>query len=90
MPGIGRDGAQGLGHGSEQDVEDDPSVAESDGGDHLGQGEDDMKVGRLSIGIEMDPKYFEVACNRISKAQSKASPFAEAGGPLPLFGGADD
>ena len=45
MPGIGGDGAQGLGHGLEQDAEDDPAVAEADGGDLRWQGEDHVEVG---------------------------------------------
>ena len=45
------DGAQGLGGGAEQDVEHDPAVAERDGGDLRGQGEDHMEVGhRQDVG----------------------------------------
>ena len=45
MPGIGGDAAQGFGHRPEQDVEDDPAIAEGDGGDLRRQGEDDVEVG---------------------------------------------
>ena len=45
MLGIGSDGAQGLGHRLEQDVEDDPAIVERDLGDLLRQGEDHVEVG---------------------------------------------
>ena len=30
-----------------------------------------MKLGRKFIGIEIDPEYFEIACQRIEKAQQQ-------------------
>ena len=42
--GIGADGAQGLGGGPEEDVEDRPAVLQRDPGDRPGQREDDMEV----------------------------------------------
>lgn len=36
------------------------------------------KMGRKFIGIEMDPKYFDVACERISKAYAQGDMFVEA------------
>ena len=44
MFGIGSDGGQGLGRGSEQDAVDDIFVLVSHGGDLFGEGEDDMKI----------------------------------------------
>jgi len=44
MFGIGSDGGQGLGRGSEQDAVDDIFVLVSHGGDRFGEGEDDMKI----------------------------------------------
>ena len=44
MLGIGRDAAQGLGGGVEQDVVDRSFVVMGDGGDLLRQGEDDVEV----------------------------------------------
>ena len=42
--GIGADGAQGLGGGPEEDVEDNPAVLQRDPGDRPRQREDDMEV----------------------------------------------
>lgn len=36
------------------------------------------RMGRKFIGIELDPKYFDVACERIEKAYSQANLFPEA------------
>ena len=36
------------------------------------------KMGRKFIGIELDPKYFDVACERIEKAYSQGDMFVEA------------
>jgi hypothetical protein len=44
MFGIGSDGGQGLGCGSEQNAVDESFVLVSNGGDWFGQGEDDMKI----------------------------------------------
>ena len=44
MFGIGSDGGQGLGRGSEQDVVDEIFVLVSNDGDRFGEGEDDMKI----------------------------------------------
>jgi hypothetical protein len=44
MFGIGSDGAQGIGHGTKQDVVDDLFVLVSDGSDLFGDGEDDMEI----------------------------------------------
>ena len=45
MFGIGRDGGQGLGCGSEQDAVDDIFVLVSHDGDRFGESENDMKIG---------------------------------------------
>src|ERR1039458_1229294 len=44
MFGIGSDGRQGLGRGSEQNAVDEIFVLVSNGGDRFGEGEDDMKI----------------------------------------------
>lgn len=36
------------------------------------------KMGRNFIGIEMDPKYFDIACERIEKAYAQGDMFVEA------------
>ena len=64
VPGIGGDGAQGLGHRPEQDVEDDPPVAEGDRRDLLRQGEDDMEVGHRQ----------DVVCPRLASIAWRPSP----------------
>ena len=46
MLGIGSDGGQGLGRGSEQHAVDEIFVLVSNGGDLFGKGEDDMKIVR--------------------------------------------
>ena len=46
MLGIGSDGGQGLGSGSEQYAVDEIFVLVSDGSDLFGNGEDDMKIVR--------------------------------------------
>ena len=35
-----------------------------------------MKAGRLFTGIEIDPRYFEIACRRVEDAQRQARMFA--------------
>ncbi len=45
--GIGRDGGQGLGRGSEQNAVDETFVLVSNGRDLFGEREDDMKIVRL-------------------------------------------
>jgi hypothetical protein len=47
MLGIGSDGGQGLGSGSEQNAVDEIFVLVSDGSDLFGNREDDMKIVRL-------------------------------------------
>src|SRR5216684_6093577 len=47
MLGIGSDGGQGLGGGSEQNAVDEIFVLISNGSDLFGNGEDDMKIVRL-------------------------------------------
>ena len=47
MLGIGCDGGQGLGGGSEQNAVDEIFVLVSNGSDLFGNGEDDMKIVRL-------------------------------------------
>ena len=46
MFGIGSDGGQGFGRGSEENAVDEIFVLVSDGGDLFGDGEDDMKIVR--------------------------------------------
>ena len=47
MLGIGSNGGQGLGSGSEENAIDEIFVLVSDGSDRFGNGEDDMKIVRL-------------------------------------------
>ena len=47
MLGIGSNGGQGLGSGSEENAVDEILVLVSDGRDLFGNGEDDMKIVRL-------------------------------------------
>jgi len=44
MSGIGSDGGQALGRGSEQNTVDEIFVLVSNGGDRFGESEDDMKI----------------------------------------------
>ena len=44
MFGIGSDGRQGLGRGSEQNAVEEIFVLVSNGGDRFGEGEDDMRI----------------------------------------------
>lgn len=43
-------------------------------------------LGRKFIGIEIEPKYFDVACRRISAAIGQSDMFARASAPLPMEG----
>lgn len=40
------------------------------------------KMGRKFIGIELDPKYFDIACERIDKAYRQGDIFAERSKPI--------
>ncbi len=42
-----------------------------------------VKLGRKFIGIEIEPKYFEIACRRISDALARPDLFIEAPKPAP-------
>ena len=42
------------------------------------------KLGRKFIGIELDPGYFQIACERIQKAYDQADLFIEAPKPKPV------
>jgi site-specific DNA-methyltransferase (adenine-specific) len=42
-----------------------------------------VKLGRRFIGIEIEPKYFDIACRRISDALARPDLFIEAPKPLP-------
>lgn len=42
-----------------------------------------MKLGRSFIGIELDPKYFDIACRRIEDAQKQQKLFSDD--PVPAF-----
>lgn len=49
------------------------------------------KLGRKFIGIEIEPKYFDIACKRIDEAYRQGDMFVERPKPAkqePLFGGA--
>lgn len=52
------------------------------------------KMGRKFIGIELDPKYFDIACERIEKAYAQGDMFTEAPRKAPksagLFDAAND
>lgn len=37
-----------------------------------------MRLGRKFIGIEIEPKYFDIACNRIEQAQRQSDLFIKA------------
>jgi DNA modification methylase len=41
-----------------------------------------VKLGRRFIGVEMDPRYFDVSCERISKALKQPDMFIETAKPL--------
>ena len=41
-----------------------------------------MEQGRRFVGIEMDRKYFEIACRRIEQAQAQGSLLAETSEPV--------
>jgi DNA modification methylase len=41
-----------------------------------------VKLGRKFIGIEIEPKYFDIACRRISDALARPDLFIEAPKPL--------
>lgn len=41
-----------------------------------------MKLGRRFIGIEIDPKYFDIACRRISETLRQPDMFIERPKPV--------
>ena len=41
-----------------------------------------VKLGRKFIGIEIEPKYFDIACRRISEALKQPDMFVEPPKPL--------
>ena len=41
-----------------------------------------VKLGRKFIGIEIEPKYFDIACRRISEALRQPSLFVEPPKPI--------
>lgn len=43
-------------------------------------------LGRSFIGIELDPRYFDIACERIERAQAQGQLFAPEIAPLPVQG----
>jgi DNA modification methylase len=47
-------------------------------------GEASLRLGRKFIGIEIDEKYFEVACKRIQKELERPSLFKEFEKVLPV------
>jgi len=47
------------------------------------------KLGRKFIGIELEPKYFDIACERIQKAYDQPDLFVEAPAPKPEQKGFD-
>ena len=42
-----------------------------------------VKLGRKFIGIEIEPKYFDIACRRIEAAYAQPDMFIEAAKPKP-------
>jgi len=42
------------------------------------------KMGRKFIGIELDPDYFDIACERITKAYQQPDMFIEPSAPKPV------
>ena len=46
-----------------------------------------VQMGRDFIGIEREPKYFDIACRRIEEAQKQADLFIEPAQPKPVQGG---
>ena len=47
------------------------------------------QLGRRFIGIELDPDYFDIACERIRKAYAQPDMFVEQTAPEPVQGGLD-
>lgn len=47
------------------------------------------KLGRRGIGIELDPDYFEIACNRVEEAYRQPDLFVAAPKPVPVQEGFD-
>lgn len=43
-----------------------------------------MKLGRRFIGIELEPRYFDIACKRIEQAQKQADLFAQPEATAPV------
>ena len=48
-----------------------------------------VKLGRRFIGIELDPDYFDIACERIRKAYDQPDMFVEQPKPQPVQEGMD-
>ena len=48
-----------------------------------------VKLGRKFIGIELDPNYFDIACQRIRKAYDQPDMFVEQPEPAPIQEGFD-
>jgi DNA modification methylase len=48
-----------------------------------------VKLGRKFIGIEIEPKYFDIACRRISEALRQPDMFIEKPKPVPQVTFAD-
>jgi hypothetical protein len=47
------------------------------------------KLGRKGIGIELDPEYFQIACERVQKAYDQPDLFVEQPKPAPIQEGMD-
>ena len=47
------------------------------------------KLGRAGIGIELDPDYFQIACDRVQKAYDQPDLFVEQPKPAPTQEGFD-
>jgi DNA modification methylase len=44
-----------------------------------------VQMGRKFIGIEREPKYFDIACRRIEDAQKQADMFAQTIAPVSVL-----
>ncbi len=80
MLGIGSDGGQGLGRGSEQNAVDEIFVLVSNGRDLFGEREDDMKIWRLK---NFRFPFFDPFRSRQRLALG-AMPVATANGEIPI------